>query len=111
MATKLWAVTLILACTLFVSSAQIFFKIAAPKGIFTLPALSGFVLMGIGMIFLTLAMKFGEVSVIAPVLATNYIWVNLLAYYIFSEPFPPIKLIGTAVIVLGVSIISWGGKN
>ena len=111
MATKPWAIALVLVCSLIVSSAQILFKIAAPHGLFNLSALAGFALMGLGMVFLTLAMKGGDVSVLAPILATNYFWVNLLAHYYFQEPITAIKWAGTVVIVIGISMISWGGRE
>ena len=50
----------------------------------------------------------GRMFVVYPVYATTYIWGGLLAYYLIKEPIGIWQLVGTALIMLGVSAISLG---
>jgi len=71
----------------------------------------GFVFYGIGALMLIYALKYGELSVLYPVIATSYIWVALLSLFLFSEPLNFFKVIGILLIVLGVSLIGYGSRS
>src|SRR3989344_7954267 len=99
MKTKFRAIIFVLLCTIATSFGQIFFKIGSSTNFtkaisllinlnFTDPLLNplyilifGLFLYGIGAILLILALKYGELSVVFPIFATNYIWVALLSAY------------------------------
>ncbi len=47
-----------------------------------------------------------QVSVAYPMLSMGYIANALAAWYLFGEPFSPSKLIGMAIIIVGVIVIA-----
>ena len=118
MATKLWAMGLVLVCTLLTSSAQIFYK----KSIETLSwnilsiitnvnLIIGMALYLIGAVLLILSFRGGEVSVLYPIIATSYIWVSFLSIYFLQELMTPFKWAGVFTIVAGIALIGFGSKR
>jgi drug/metabolite transporter (DMT)-like permease len=45
------------------------------------------------------------------VIALSYVWVTLLSVLIFHETMNPQKLIGVAIIVVGVAVLGRGGSR
>lgn len=124
MKTKWWAILLMIPCTVFISSGQILYKFGVEQIVFNLsaemlasalfnpPLIAGLVSYGIGLIFLILAFKGGELSVLYPMIATSYIWVSLASSYIFpTDSMTFGKWIGVLLILGGVSIIGWGREK
>jgi len=118
MATKLWAIGLIVLCTAFTSIAQVFYKIGAKTLEFDIlslitnvPLIIGMVLYGIGAVLMIIAFKGGEVSVLYPIIATSYIWVTLLSFYLFNESINVLRVVGILLIVFGVVFVSIGSKS
>ena len=114
MATKLWAVLLVVFCTLLTSSAQVFLKFGAsrlPEIVTNLPLLVGFVLYGVAAVALIVSFKGGEVTVLYPIIATSYIWVTLLSNVYFSESLPFLKLAGVFFIIMGICSIGYGSRS
>jgi len=118
MATKLWAMAIILAATLLTSTAQLFYKFGAEKLSFdilslitNLELIAGMVLYAIGGILLILSFRGGEVSVLYPIFATSYIWVSLLSIYFLNEIMNFFKWMGIFVIIAGIVLIGYGSKN
>ena len=115
MKTKLWAIGLVLLCTLFTSAAQIFYKLGAGnlefdilKLITNYPVLIGLVLYGLGALILIIALRGGELSALYPIVATSYIWVSIFSIYFLNEAMNLFKWSGVAVIVLGVAFVTGG---
>ncbi|MBD3303842.1 EamA family transporter [Candidatus Woesearchaeota archaeon] len=109
--TKLKAIGLALLCAVFVSTAQIFQKIAGnnlPE--LTLPILAGLLLYTIGWIFFITALKDGELTVVFPIVATSYIITAIYAATIFNEQISLLRWIGIALIFAGVAMIGVGRK-
>ena len=113
--TAWWAIGLVLVCTAFTSVAQIFYKLGVDKaglgGISTAavwPIFLGLALYGFGAVLLLIALKHGELSVLYPVIALGYVWVNILAAQFFDEPINALKWGGIVFIMLGVSLIGRG---
>ena len=78
MATKLWAMGIVLSCTLLTSTAQIFWKFGAEKLEFNFLSiitnvnlLIGIFLYAIGGILLIISFRGGEVSVLYPIIAIS----------------------------------------
>jgi drug/metabolite transporter (DMT)-like permease len=114
MATKGWAIFLMIFCTVFTSVGQLFYKMGSSKlpEIFTnWPLFVGFACYGLGFILLLAAMRGGEVSVLYPIIATSYIWTNFLAMFYLGEHVTVTGWVGSAVIVLGVSLIGYGSAK
>lgn len=114
MATKSWAIALVVLCTLFTSNAQLLFKAGAarlPILLTNWPLIGGLSLYAIGAVLLILALKGGEVTVIYPIIATSYIWVGLLSHFVFGESLSWIAISGIALIALGVACIGLSGSK
>ncbi|MBW3014181.1 hypothetical protein KY335_02965 [Candidatus Woesearchaeota archaeon] len=137
MKTKLWAILIMILCTLFTAIGQVFQKSGAngdfrllldtvlSQGIldsigqiFTNPVFFpiifvfiGFALFGIGWILMIISFKGGELSVLYPIYAVNYIWVSILAVQVFGEIFNIWKILGIFAIVLGIALIGIGGRH
>ncbi len=108
---------LVILCTLFTSVAQIFFKLGSGKLVFDLIKILtnhyliiGIILYGIGAVLLLLSLKIGELSVVYPVIATSYIWVSILSFFIFNESITLFKSLGVASIIGGVAFLSLNGR-
>lgn len=128
---------LMILCTFFTAFGQLFMKKGSGAGygkifnlilsqniaatistLFSDPVLiAGLsIVLGIGLYsfaaFLNIAsFKGGEMSVLFPVFATNYIWVSLLSAYALNEPMNLLKWIGVLGIVIGISLIGYGSNR
>ena len=118
MATKLWAILLILVTTLLTSSAQILYKLGVPSLKFDLASIltsyyliGGLVLYGIGALLMIISFRGGEVSVLYPIIATSYIWVSVLSIYFLGEKMNIFRWIGVFIIIAGIVSIGYGSKE
>ena len=115
------AIYIVLACTLLVAVAQYLIKLGANHlshagllgtmiGIFTIPQLfAGYCLYGIFTVLFVYALRHGELSVRYPLISLSYVWVTITAVLAFHESVNPFKIIGVAVIILGVAVLGFGG--
>ena len=107
---------LVFCCTLLGAAAQILLKTGANQlvhpsvlGIITNPSLiGGLSLYGVSTVLLVLALRDGELSLLYPVIALTYVWVTMLSFIVFHDRANPIKLVGIAIIVVGVAVL---GRN
>ena len=76
-----------------------------------LALLGGLSLYGVFTVLLIFALRDGELSVIYPIIALNYVWVTILSLIFFHETMNPFKAAGIAVIVLGVMVLGRGGAR
>lgn len=118
MATKPWAIILVLLTTMVVSAAQLLWKLGSLR--FTQdpmsylanpPLLLGIFLYIIGAAMLILAFRGGELTVLYPIFATSYIWVSILSMIYLGEAMNAIKWFGVFFIFSGVSMIGYGSKK
>jgi drug/metabolite transporter (DMT)-like permease len=122
--TQRQSVMLVFLCTLIGAAAQILMKLGANR----LPHVSvpillgnpqyillnyhlmaGLALYGMFTVMLVLALRDGELSILYPVIALNYVWVTLLSMALFNEPMNPFKGLGISIIILGVMVLGRGG--
>jgi drug/metabolite transporter (DMT)-like permease len=71
----------------------------------------GFLLYGIGAVFNIISLKGGDLSIIFPIFALNYIWVSFLSAAYLGEPMNMMKWLGIIGIVLGISLIGMGSGH
>ncbi|PIZ51548.1 hypothetical protein COY27_03170 [Candidatus Woesearchaeota archaeon CG_4_10_14_0_2_um_filter_33_13] len=114
------AILLMIICTIFTSLGQVLWKYGVNKinlsyGVITLfnvPFILGFVSYGVGAIFLLLAFKNGELSVLYPIIATSYVWVSILSPWIFpSDSMNLLKWSGVILILFSVSLLGYGNTR
>lgn len=107
------AMGIVVLCTLLTSTGKVLWKFGAMKWPL-FPAiylvLGGFILHAIAAAVLIYLFKKNEVSILFPVFATNYIWVNIFAFIFFKEQFTTLKWAGVACIIAGAIILSRGAK-
>ncbi len=114
MATKGRAIVIMIFCTVFTAIGQLFYKLGANllPAIFTNWQLFvGFASYGFGLMLFLLAMRNGEVSVLYPIIATSYIWTNILAIIYLNEQVSPMRWVGSAAIIVGISLIGFGSRK
>ena len=118
MSTKLWAALLVLCMTAFTSAGQIFYKLGSKTLEYNLQSiisnyyiLAGILVYSIGGIGIIIALKYGEVSVLYPIIATSYIWVSLSSVFFLGESMNIFKWIGVILIMAGVTTIGLESKE
>ncbi len=111
MSIKIFVYLLVLFCALLGAIGQIFFKLSS--GSFSLSTiftnwkfLLGVALYGIATLIFVFSLKYGNLSVLYPLIATSYIWVGLFSIIFLNESFPLFKWIGILLIIAGVIIIT-----
>ena len=112
------AILLILITTFLTSAAQILFKTTANDLVFDIVKiitnynlLIGLLLYLIGGILVIISFRYGEITILYPILATSYVWVNFLSNYFFEEQINVFKWTGIAAIIIGVSLLGFGKKD
>jgi|TARA_B100001971_G_C18202692_1_gene545620 multidrug transporter EmrE-like cation transporter len=111
MATKLWAMGLVLSCTLLTTTAQVIYKFGVrPFNIYLI--LLGLGFYGVAAVILLKALKGGELSVLYPIISTSYIWVSLVSPMFFpTDSMNLMKWGGITLIVIGISFIGIGSQK
>lgn len=118
------SVILVLICTVFAAGAQVLMKFGATHPMpglqlghagswvpFLLALLGnwqlmlGYALSACNALCLILALRDGELSLLYPIIALTYVWVNLLSMYFFREPMNFWKGAGIAFIIGGVAFL------
>jgi len=112
--TSKWAIMLVFLSTLVNASAQTLYKLGSAN-LSSMQAVltnyyvwAGLFLYGISALMLVIALKYGELSVLYPVIATSFIWVNLIAMWVFNEDVNIFKWVGILFILGG---LYWIGKG
>lgn len=113
--TKLWAIGIMFGITFITTIALVLYKI----GMTIFPEIKGIVLVFIGLCLyiicsglMIVAFKGGELSILYPIIALNYVWVSIVSPIIFeTDSMNPVKWVGVAFIVLGISALGMGAKE
>ena len=92
-------------CTVF---GQYCWKVWETKGLLTL--LIGFILYGIGAVFMIIAFKFGSLSVLHPMMSIGYVFSLFIGYFMLGEAITLMKVLGILLILLGVAFIGMGDE-
>ncbi|MDP6547624.1 MAG: hypothetical protein QF917_01530 [Candidatus Woesearchaeota archaeon] len=118
MTTKLWAMGVVLFCTLLTSSAQLFYKFGSETLSFDILSIItnvnliiGILLYVVGGTLLIISLRGGEVTVLYPIFATSYIWVSFLSMYFLNELMSLFKWAGVFTIIAGIIFIGYGSKK
>ncbi len=66
----------------------------------------GFVSGFLGLLLYYKAIKVGDVSVVAPIVASSPLWASVFAFVLLGENFTLMKIVGTVLVVAGVALIT-----
>jgi uncharacterized membrane protein len=116
MTTELWQMGLVAASTIFAGIAPIYIKkgmnnvhkIDLMQLVFNLNLIFGIFLYGISYVMIIPAFKYGDVSILYPIISLSYVWVCLLSAKILKEKMTTMRWIGIILIIIGVSFIGLG---
>lgn len=119
MATKPWAIALVIFLTFITAAAQILYKMAAERLVFDVlglltnwPLILGGILYIISAVLMLVAFRGGELSVLYPIIALSYVWVSVLSPRFFpQDTMNPIKWLGILFIIGGVTFIGGGSQK
>ena len=118
MKTPVWAICLILFTTLINAIAQVFYKKGANALVLDFyailtnyPLITGILLYLASGVLLIIALKYGELSVLYPIISTGFIWVSFLSVYFFKEFMNIEKWTGVIIIIIGISFIGIGNSR
>jgi len=105
-----YVIALVILCSAMGGLAQIMLKkgmdVFAYAQIFTNWQLAiGVSLYGLSFILYNYALRFGDVTVLYPLIAFSYVFMMIFASFMLSEPVTIRKFIGAFVILFGVWII------
>jgi len=110
---KLALIGLVLFCALLGGFGQLFFKLGSKdisaditSWLFNWKLIVGIALYATSTILFIIALKFSNLSIAYPIIATSYIWVTLFSISFLGEKFPAIKWLGIILIIGGVAIIT-----
>jgi len=120
MKTAKWAMGLVFLSTLLSATGQILIKTGANvlrpdilAIITNVPLIVGYCLYGLAAVMLVVSLKYGELSVLYPIYAMNFIWVAIASPIFFPDTdyMNALKWAGVLAVVLGVIAIGFGSKE
>ena len=104
--------------TLLLSAGQIFYKEAAMNFVFdwymimtNYHLLIGAIIHFIAFILFISSLKFGSLSYIYPIMASGYLWVNILAIFFLKEVISQFEWTGIFSIMIGIGFVTLGDQN
>jgi drug/metabolite transporter (DMT)-like permease len=117
--TRSQSIGLVFCFTILGAAAQILMKIGTSQqhdaGIMgyvtSLPLLGGYVLYGINTVLMVFALRDGELSTVYPIIALTYVWVTIISIWKFHESFNSQKVLGVAIVVIGVAMLGRSPKS
>jgi drug/metabolite transporter (DMT)-like permease len=115
MATQPWAITLYAVASIFSALATFFIKLAAPRMSLRIAKLirnrqliTGLCFYAFSSLIALIALRGGELSILYPIIALQYVWTNILSMKYLKEKVGLLRWAGIALIFLGVSLIGIG---
>jgi len=77
----------------------------------SVPLFGGLCLYGLNTVLLIFALRDGELSILYPIIALTYVWVTVLSVLLFHDLLNLPKIIGIAVVVIGVAVMGRGSGS
>ncbi len=116
MATSKYAIFGMIVCTLLTAAGQILLKKGIDSFTFDLLAILrnyslvlALLLYGAGLVVMTVSFKYGEISVLYPVVTLSFVWVAVFSSLILGESLNAFKISAVLLIIIGISLIGKGG--
>lgn len=101
-------ILLIVISALCTSFGQLFWKVGINGKLFLI--ILGFILYGLGALTMIIAFKFGELSILHPLMCIGYIFALVNGFLFLGERISFIQFIGIVIIIIGVVFIARGGE-
>jgi len=98
-------IAVMLFSALLTCTGQLCWKISSTKRGF-LFVMIGFALYGCGALLMVLALRYGELSILHPMLSAGYVLSIILGAIVLNEPVNMRKVLGIAVIIFGLICLS-----
>lgn len=105
--TQIIGISLMILAALSTSFGQLFWKLSIH--FFDIYFIIGFILYGTGAVVMIIAFRFGELSVLHPLMSVGYIFAIVWGGLILEETITPTILVGTILILIGSSLV--GGEH
>jgi len=109
-------IILMITCTFFTAFGEFLFKLSAksfqwhPVSLLTnYTLILAFAIFFLGSVLLIIALRFGDLSVLYPFIALNFIWVMLISFWWLGEYINRFKIGAAILVVFGVVLIAKGG--
>ena len=99
-------ILLMLIAAVFACVGQLLWKLSVAGGIWYM--LFGFGMYGVGALLMLIAYRYGSVSVLQPMLSTNYVLSAVLGFLVLQEKISVLKVVGIIIITSGVILIGGG---
>jgi len=104
-------IILIILSAICVTVGQYLWKLSQlPGGQFYL-ALVGFVFYAIGALLMIVAFRYGELSILHPMLSTSYVLGIVVGSLVLHEEIKPTMIVGIIVIFLGMVFLGLASKG
>ena len=114
--TPLFAIFLVILCTILTSFGQYFIKQGAVNisnltSIVSIPLIIGFISYALGSLILVIALKHGELSILYPFVSLSFVWVVLIGVFLLGESIGVLHIVGILSIFVGVILTGAGGGS
>ncbi|MBT5022146.1 EamA family transporter [Candidatus Woesearchaeota archaeon] len=112
--TPIWTILLICVASFFAGLGALLMKMGADEfklrfiDLIRNKAVLGIGCHGISMLLVLTAFKFGELSVLYPFIALQYVWSSIFSVKYLGEKMNKMKWAGVVVIILSVVLIGFG---
>lgn len=100
---------LMIFSSIAIASGQFFWKLAL--GEFNIWLLLGFIVYGVGAVTMIFALKYGELSVLHPMMSFSYIFAFFLSVFVLNEPWNWLHIIGVLMIMIGIALMGQTKRN
>lgn len=102
-------IILIVISALCTSYGQLFWKIGVNENLWLI--LLGFILYGLGALTMIIAFKFGELSILHPLMCIGYVFALINGFLFLKERISLLQFMGIIVIIIGIVFIARGDEG
>jgi undecaprenyl phosphate-alpha-L-ara4N flippase subunit ArnE len=105
-------IALMTLCAICLAGGQLIWKLMPQAGNSRLLyLLGGFIIYGCGALSMLLAYRFGELSVLQPMNSLSYVFALIFGASVLGENIGVLKIMGVAIIIVGVVFIGGGSES
>ena len=101
-------IALILLASILTSVGQLLWKMSNGEAL--IPLIAGFICYGLGAVCMIIAFRFGNLSVLHPMLSFSYIFAIMLGSTVLHEYVGWKQLLAICVIIIGVILLGGGDE-